>query len=88
MNALNQYNSIVGQNTGFNTTTGTMNAADPTIASRLPGAAAAGYGAASLAGLTTGVGTAAAPVFGAGVAAAAGPIGWAVAGAAALGLFD
>jgi hypothetical protein len=80
IDALNQYSSIVGQNTPFNTTTGTMNAADPSFGQRALGGAAAGYATSQALG--------SAALSGLGLASYATPIGWAVGIGSALGLFD
>jgi hypothetical protein len=84
IDAINQYNAIVGQNTPFNTTTGTMNAADPSFGQRAIGGLASGFGASQLAGATI----AGSPVFGSTVSGLATPIGLAVGIGSALGLFD
>lgn len=80
IDALNQYNAIVGQNTPFNTTTGTMDAADPSFGQRALGGAAAGYATSQALG--------SAALSGLGLASYATPIGWAVGIGSALGLFD
>ena len=80
IDAINQYNAIVGQNTPFNTTTGTMNAADPSFGQRALGGAAAGYATSQALG--------SAALSGLGLASYATPIGWAVGIGSALGLFD
>jgi len=80
IDAINQYNAIVGQNTGFNTTTGTMDAADPSFGQRALGGAAAGYATSQALG--------SAALSGLGLASYATPIGWAVGIGSALGLFD
>ena len=80
IDALNQYNAIVGQNTPFNTTTGTMNAAEPSFGQRALGGAAAGYATSQALG--------SAALSGLGLASYATPIGWAVGIGSALGLFD
>jgi hypothetical protein len=80
IDAINQYNSIVGQNTPFNTTTGTMNAAEPSFGQRALGGAAAGYATSQALG--------SAALSGLGLASYATPIGWAVGIGSALGLFD
>lgn len=81
-NALSQYNSFAGGNTGLTNTESTMNAADPSFGQRALGGAAAGIGAAALGG--TAAGSAALTALG----LSAGPVGWAVGIGSALGLFD
>ena len=81
-NALSQYNSFAGANTGLTNTESTMNAADPSFGQRALGGAAAGIGAAALGGTTAG-----AAALGA-LGLSAGPVGWAVGIGSALGLFD